>query len=430
MEDVKAKSFGARGKDGAGVLYAQQRPRSELVSFLETGIGSLINCDELHLADQLATGFGFESSDQKLAMTLASVAGGKPEAVQLRSASPEPSEAAIAAAEQGDAEPLLKELGSHCSERIALYLRRCMMFYSVSKNIGMDYEEVEKVEPTELLSLLLRPQPHVADFELCRNLITGFPRPLDAGAVAEVLSNAFVESMLVYGVMPWAEERLDEFVALSRASQELLGNAAMKRIPSFRNRLMKSPDYASRIVPEQTLDPETEVEVLVMAYHSFVQGCCERSVSELLCFLQSRAELYVKRGHFHLLVRLLVAIPEYHAMEYMFGLLVRHGQLQMLLTEGRRIFRQDAATRACGHSSLAVALIRYLQVHFPLDLEMQVQVHCSFGLEAELAELLETKAGEVAQRIGRKWTDICSQERARNSSSCASPCTCSARGSS
>lgn len=407
--DIKAKSsFGASGKDGTAgsVLSPQGGPRSELVSFLETGISSLINCDELSLADQVASGFGFESSDQKLAMTLASVAGGKH--LQAVRVSPlEPSEAAVAAAESGDAEPLLKELGSHCSPRIALYCRRCMMFYLVSRSIEMDYQEVKKVEPTRLLSLLLSPQPYVADFELCRNLITCFSRPLDATAVAEVLANAFVESMLSNGVMPWTDEKLDEFVGLLSPSQELLGNAALFWIPSFRRDI--KVDYASQIA-QQVLDPETEVEVLVMAYHSYVQGCCERSVSELLAFLHSRAELYVNRGHFHLLVRLLVAIPEYHAMEYMFGLLVRHGQLQLLLSEGKRTW-QDAACKTYGqHSPLAVALIRYLHAHFPLDLEVQVQVHCCFGMEAELAELLETKAGEIAERLGRKWTDICSEE--------------------
>ena len=163
-------------------------------------------------------------------MTLASIAGGQHmEAIRL---SPlEPSEAAVASAEQGDAEPLLKELGSHCSERIALYCRRCMMFYLVSKSLEMDYQEVKKVEPTKLLSLLLSPQPYVANFNLCRNLITGF-RP-DAEKVADVLANTFVESMLSHGVMPWTDEKLDEFVGLLSPSQELLGNAALLWIRSF-----------------------------------------------------------------------------------------------------------------------------------------------------------------------------------------------------
>ncbi|CAE7208033.1 unnamed protein product [Symbiodinium pilosum] len=408
-------SFGPSTKEaqGGSVLDAQQKgPRSELIPFLETGISSLINRDELMLADQLAAGFGFESWDQKLAMALSSVAGGKHQQAVHRLKSEqsplEPSDNALTAAEQGDAEPLLNELGSHCSERIALYCRRCRVFYSVSRNIGMDYQEVEKVEPTKLLSLLLSPQPYCADFGLCRNLITGFPRPLDAGAVAEVLVDSFIESMLSQGVMRWAEEKLDEFVSLLSPSQELLGNAALRRIPSFRELVKtEASKDGSMPVTSQVPDPETEVEVLVMAYHSYVQACCERSVSELLRLLQARTEFYVLRGHFHLLVRLLVAIPEYHAMEYIFGHLVWHGELQTLLVEGRR--RGQDSSKCGQHSALAVALIRYLQVNFPLDLEMLVQVHCSFGLEAELAELLESKAGQVAQRLGRKWTDICSE---------------------
>jgi len=326
---------GPSAKEGQGqggsVLDAQQKgPRGELIPFLETGISSLINRDELMLADQLASGFGYESSDQKLAAALSSIAGGKHlEAVHRLKSQQSP-------LEQGDAEPLLNELGSHCSHRIALYCRRCRVFYSVSRNIGMDYQEVEKVEPTKLLSLLLSPQPYCADIELCRNLITGFPR-LDAVAVAEVLLDSFIESMLAQGVMRWAEEKLDEFVSLLSPSQELLGHAALQRIPSFRE-LVKT-EHGPTTVPSQVLDPETEVEVLIMAYHSYVQGCRERSVSELLRLLQARAEFYVARGHFHLLVRLLVAIPEYHAMEYLFGHLVRHGELHTLLAEGRSALR-------------------------------------------------------------------------------------------
>eukprot|EP00931_Biecheleriopsis_adriatica_P046808 TRINITY_DN26928_c0_g1_i1.p1 TRINITY_DN26928_c0_g1~~TRINITY_DN26928_c0_g1_i1.p1 ORF type:complete len:3379 (-),score=748.43 TRINITY_DN26928_c0_g1_i1:238-10323(-) len=415
-------SFGAAatGKDASSsssVLAAQQRgPRSELLPFLETAISSLINRDELTLAEQLAAGFGFESTDQKLARTLASVAGGNHrEAVRiLRSGTHppplEPSEGALATAEEGDAEPLLKELESHCSERIALYCRRCMVCYSVSRNIGMDYQEVEKVEATKLLTLLLSPQPYVADFELIRNLITVFLRPLDPAALAEVLASSFVQPMLSQGTMRWAKDKLDEFVSLMSPSQELLGDAALSRIPNFRHR-QANLDSAATVAFEgqQVLDLDSEVEVLIMAYHSYVQGCCERSMSELLCFLQSRAELYVKRGHFHSLVRLLFAIPEYHGMEYMFGHLVRHGQLQLLLTEAR-LWQDTAANARLQNSALAVSLIRYLQVNFPLDLEMLVQVHCCFGLEAELAVLLEGKAGRLAQLIGRKWTTICSEE--------------------
>ena len=70
-KDGKEKEKGTAGTFGkeegwkTSALWAPSA-RSELVSFLETGISSLINCDELSLADQLALGFGFESSDQKL----------------------------------------------------------------------------------------------------------------------------------------------------------------------------------------------------------------------------------------------------------------------------------------------------------------------------------------------------------------------------
>ncbi|CAE8617265.1 unnamed protein product, partial [Polarella glacialis] len=79
-------------------------------------------------------------------------------------------------------------------------------------------------------------------------------------------------------------------------------------------------------------------------------------------------------------------------------------------SEGRKSWQDAGAVGRPHYSALAVALIRYLQVNFPLDLEMLVQVHCCFGLEAELAVLLEGKAGRLAQRLGRKWEKICSEE--------------------
>merc|ERR1719478_786890 len=112
---------------------------------------------------------------------------------------------------------------------------------------------------------------------------------------------------------------------------------------------------------------ECEAEVLIMAYHAYVQACQERSIGALLRFLKARVGLYMENQQCSLLMRLLVAIPEYHAMEYMFGHLVRKGQLDLLLDQGR--FQGGKKKPA-----LAVALIRYLHNHFPSNLELLVKV--------------------------------------------------------
>merc|ERR1719305_643405 len=87
----------------------------------------------------------------------------------------------------------------------------------------------------------------------------------------------------------------------------------------------------------------------------------------------------------------------------MFGHLVRHGQLDLLLDQGR--------FQGGNKPALAVALVRYLHNHFPRNLELLVKVPLCFGLEAQLAELLEHKAKVLTQSLGRKWSSICSEER-------------------
>merc|ERR1719174_2559854 len=91
-------------------------------------------------------------------------------------------------------------------------------------------------------------------------------------------------------------------------------------------------------------------------------------------------------------------------MEYMFGHLVRNGQLDLLLEEDR--FGVEGKKKP----ALAVALVRYLHNNFPRNLELLVKVHLCFGLEAQLAELLEHKAKVLTKSLGRKWSSICSEE--------------------
>ena len=49
----------------------------------------------------------------------------------------------------------------------------------------------------------------------------------------QVLANSFVESMLTHGVMPWTDEKLDDFVGLLSPSQEPLKRWKLVLFPYF-----------------------------------------------------------------------------------------------------------------------------------------------------------------------------------------------------
>lgn len=402
-------STAAIGSAGVGVpaLALKQRdgPRRELIPYLETAVSSLINCDEIAWAKRLAQGFGFESVDLHLVEVLEKVAcGNHKEALMeltLGRAVPE-----LPSVEDCDAEPLLQSLCTQCSARVALFCRRCKVFYAVSRTISMDYRQVSQVDVRELLDRLLGTQPYMGDIALCRALLSCYPKPPNKATIAEVLAHCFLRSTLDLGI-EWPEEKLDEFASLLGAQPELLGDAALRGIPHFRQGLAPEPEAAAElaaVLPSTKMDAlplECEVEVLVLAYRAYVQACHERSIVDFLRFLRGRVEVYVERGRFPLLVRLLVAIPEYHATEYMFGDLVRHHQLDLLLEKG---------SGGMASPALPVALVRYLHDHFPRNLELLVKVHRCFGLDSDLACLLEQRAKALAQGIGRKWERICSEE--------------------
>lgn len=399
---------------GVGVLSAAPTaPTTELLPFLDTAISSLVNCDELGWARQLAQGFSFESNDLRLAVALETVASGHyKEAVQdlMTGISPiETPPAGLLAAEEGNAVPLMEALGGHCSQRIALFCRRRTVFFSVSRMIVMPYRQVAQVDPGELIARLLGRRPLEANLGLVRSLLAVYPRTLNKEALAEVLASTFLRSMHDKSDIQWPEEKLDEFVSLLSPGQDKLGEAALRRIPSFKSASQAATTELRLLPTGEELPLEIEVEVLVLAYNAFVQAGRESSVAALLSFLQGRAKHYVEHGSFHLLVRLLVAIPEYHAMEYLFGYLIRYNQLDQLLSHGQES-RAQAGSGSGPRRALAVALVRYLQANFGRNLELLVQVHLCFGMEAELAALLKHKAGLVTLNLGRKWEKICSEE--------------------
>eukprot|EP00929_Paragymnodinium_shiwhaense_P079725 TRINITY_DN41557_c0_g2_i1.p1 TRINITY_DN41557_c0_g2~~TRINITY_DN41557_c0_g2_i1.p1 ORF type:complete len:3522 (-),score=604.34 TRINITY_DN41557_c0_g2_i1:457-9738(-) len=398
-------SSGGAGQ-ASGALAAEHtgEPPGELLPFLDTAISSLINCDEIAWAKRLADGFGFASVDLHLAQILEKVASGHHQEA-LKELTLGQTQPDLPPVLDGDAEPLLRTLCTECTSRVALFCRRCQVFFAVSRSIGMGYHQVSQIDVGELLDRLLSPKPFMGDIALCRSLLSCYPKALNKATLAEVLAKRFLRSTLSLGQLEWPEEKLDEFVSLLESSPELLGDAALRGIPHFRSgRLATQADtQAASSQEEPPLPLECEAEVLIMAYRAYVQACFEKSIGDLLHFLQGRVAIYVDSGRFSLLVRLLVAIPEYHAMEYMFGHLVRHGQLDLLLKKGSGCSERVAP-------ALPVALVRYLQDHFPRDFELLVKVHLSFGLVAQLGDLLEDKAKSLVQSIGRKWEQICTED--------------------
>lgn len=399
------------------LLPEQRGLRSELLPYLDTAISSLINCDEILWAKELAMGFTFESADLKLVEAMEMVASGHHEEA-LKGLATHGSRFEGLDAHDGGIEHVLHTLRTQCSQRIARFCQRCLVFFSVSTKIGMDYQQVSQVDANHascLLDHLLSPQPFEADIALCKSLLACYVKAQNKASLASVMANRFIQSMREFGALEWPKGKLDEFVSIIGSSQDMVGDEALKHVPWFQaegdtevegGTAEGGGSRSSTPAMDEHQDElpfECEVEVLIMAYHAYVQACRERSIGELLRFIRKRVEVYVEHQRFALLMRLLVAIPEYHAMEYMFGHLVRHGQLELLLEKGRF---QDSAQQP----ALAVALIRYLQSHFPRNFELLVKVHLCFGLEAQLAELLEHRAILLTQSLGRKWVGICSEE--------------------
>lgn len=74
-----------------------------------------------------------------------------------------------------------------------------------------------------------------------------------------------------------------------------------------------------------------QVELLILSHHFYKSSACLDGVDVLVALAATRVEAYVSEGDFVCLARLITGVGNFHALNFILGILIENGQLELLL---------------------------------------------------------------------------------------------------
>lgn len=77
--------------------------------------------------------------------------------------------------------------------------------------------------------------------------------------------------------------------------------------------------------------PCSQVELLILSHHFYKSSACLDGVDVLVALAATRVEAYVSEGDFPCLARLITGVGNFHALNFILGILIENGQLDLLL---------------------------------------------------------------------------------------------------
>ena len=75
----------------------------------------------------------------------------------------------------------------------------------------------------------------------------------------------------------------------------------------------------------------SQVELLILSHHFYKSSACLDGVDVLVALAATRVEAYVSEGDFGCLARLITGVGNLHALNFILGILIENGQLDLLL---------------------------------------------------------------------------------------------------
>lgn len=115
-----------------------------------------------------------------------------------------------------------------------------------------------------------------------------------------------------------------------------------------------------------------QVELLILSHHFYKLSACLDGVDVLVALAARRVESYVLEGDFSCLARLVTGVSNFHALNFILGILIENGQLELLL------HKYSAADPAMGTTEAAtgfrMAVLTALKRFNPHDLGSNAMV--------------------------------------------------------
>ncbi|CAH9071176.1 unnamed protein product [Cuscuta epithymum] len=279
---------------------------------------------------------------------------------------------------------VLESLASVPAEGRGRGLCRRVIAIVMSANIlGLSFLEAFEKQPIEILQLLaLKAQD---SFEEANILVQTHPMP--AASIAQVLAESFLKGLLASHRGGYMDSQKEEGPAplLWRFSDFLKWAELCPSEPEIGHALMRL------VITGQEIPHACEVELLILSHHFYKSSACLDGVDVLVALAATRVEAYVSEGDFPCLARLITGVGNFHSLNFILGILIENGQLDLLLQKFSNAVDTNAGTVEAVRG-FRMAVLTSLKQFNPNDLDAFAMVYNHFDMKHETASLLVSRA--------------------------------------
>ncbi|KAM6563640.1 hypothetical protein CsatB_023638 [Cannabis sativa] len=272
--------------------------------------------------------------------------------------------------------------------------KRIIAVVKAANVLGLFFAEAFEKQPIELLQLLsLKAQE---SFEEANLLVKTHSMP--AANIAQILAESFLKGLLAAHRGGYMDSQKEEGPAplLWRFSDFLKWAELCPSEPEIGHALMRM------VITGQEIPHACEVELLILSHHFYKSSACLDGVDVLVALAATRVDAYVLEGDFSCLARLITGVGNFHALNFILGILIENGQLDLLLQK----YSAATDTNTSAVRGFRMAVLTSLKHFNPNDVDAFAMVYNHFDMKHETAALLESRADQSSgQWFGRKDND-------------------------
>ncbi|KAK6924171.1 Spatacsin, C-terminal domain [Dillenia turbinata] len=261
--------------------------------------------------------------------------------------------------------------------------KRIIAIVKAANVLGISFSEAFEKQPVEVLQLLsLKAQD---SFEEANLLVQTHSMP--AASIAQILAESFLKGLLAAHRGGYMDSQKEEGPAplLWRITDFLKWADLCPSEPEIGHALMRL------VITGQEIPHACEVELLILSHHFYKSSACLDGVDVLVALAATRVEAYVAEGDFACLARLITGVGNFHALNFILGILIENGQLDLLLQKYTAAAEANPGT-AEAVRGFRMAVLTSLKHFNPNDLDAIAMVYNHFDMKHETAALLESRA--------------------------------------
>ncbi|KAJ6398054.1 hypothetical protein OIU77_018961 [Salix suchowensis] len=267
--------------------------------------------------------------------------------------------------------------------------KRIIAVVKAANVLGLSFSEAFDKQPIELLRLLaLKAQE---SFEEASLIVQTHSMP--AASIAQILAESFLKGLLAAHRGGYMDSQKEEGPAplLWRFSDFLKWAELCPSEPKIGHALMRL------VITGQEIPHACEVELLILSHHFYKSSACLDGVDVLVALAATRVEAYVSEGDFPCLARLITGVGNFHALNFILGILIENGQLDLLLQKYSAAAETNVET-AEAVRGFRMAVLTSLKHFNSEDHDAFAMVYNHFDMKHETAALLESRAWQSSEQ--------------------------------